>query len=214
MEADTRRKGIADSNPVGKTRGQVSRVDTYQDVEGKNSRRLAAVTLVLALVVMSTFVVIYQENVVSQTQEELKLHAAILREFFPTTSGSRNHRQNNWARIYCIRPRTMTSPTILAFSIHPLRYLSLFSVSISAILMFYAGFIIVQKLFFSADIAAGWTSLMFVISFLFAILFLFLALLSEYIGRILTETKNRPLYYIREEIGGTEFKVRNIVDRD
>jgi dolichol-phosphate mannosyltransferase len=42
-------------------------------------------------------------------------------------------------------------------------------------------------------------SLLLVISGLFALLFLFLAVISEYIGRILVESKNRPLYYIREE---------------
>ena len=47
---------------------------------------------------------------------------------------------------------------------------------------------------------AVFASVIFLISGLFSILFLFLAIISEYISRILIETKNRPLYYIQQEI--------------
>ena len=48
-------------------------------------------------------------------------------------------------------------------------------------------------------IALDWTSLMLMMTTLFAILFIFLAIISEYIGRTLIESKNRPLYYVAEE---------------
>jgi dolichol-phosphate mannosyltransferase len=89
--------------------------------------------------------------------------------------------------------------SIISFSQRPLRYMSIGSIVISVVMSCYAGFILLQKLFYNQHLAEGLASLIFVISSLFAILFLFLAVISEYIGRILTESKNRPLYYIRED---------------
>ena len=50
-------------------------------------------------------------------------------------------------------------------------------------------------------LAEGMAAIIFITSVLFAILFLLRAVISEYIGRILVESKNRPLYYIKEECG-------------
>ena len=90
--------------------------------------------------------------------------------------------------------------SIIGFSGKPLRTMSILSVLISIIMVFYAGFILVQKLFSHQHLADGVASIIFLISGLFSILFLFLAVISEYISRILIETKNRPLYNIKHEI--------------
>lgn len=90
--------------------------------------------------------------------------------------------------------------SIIGFSRRPLRLMSVFSVLISGIMMLYAGFILVEKLFLRQTLADGMASVIFLISGLFSILFLFLAIISEYISRILVESKNRPLYNIRQEI--------------
>lgn len=92
--------------------------------------------------------------------------------------------------------------SIISFTHRPLRFMSIASIFISVIMAFYAGFILLQHFFLDQNLAEGVASLIFVISSLFAILFLFLAMISEYIGRILIESKNRPLYYIREEYRG------------
>jgi polyisoprenyl-phosphate glycosyltransferase len=90
--------------------------------------------------------------------------------------------------------------SIIGFSSRPLRVMACFSVLISIVMMLYAGFILVQKLFTHQQLADGIASVIFLISGLFSILFLFLAVISEYISRILIETKNRPLYNIKQEI--------------
>lgn len=89
--------------------------------------------------------------------------------------------------------------SIISFSHRPLRYMSMISVLIAVLMTCYAGFILLQRLVYHQQLAEGMASLLLVISGLFALLFLFLAVISEYIGRILVESKNRPLYYIREE---------------
>jgi dolichol-phosphate mannosyltransferase len=90
--------------------------------------------------------------------------------------------------------------SIISFSAKPLRTMSVLSIFISLIMMGYAGFILIQKLFTHQQLADGIASIIFLTAGLFSILFLFLAIISEYISRILTETKNRPLYYIKQEI--------------
>jgi len=42
----------------------------------------------------------------------------------------------------------------------------------------------------------GWTSTVGILSFLFGILFIFLGLIGEYIGRILVQVRSRPLYIV------------------
>ena len=90
--------------------------------------------------------------------------------------------------------------SIVGFSSRPLRIMSCFSVMISIVMMLYAGFILIEKLFTHQQLADGIASVIFLTAGLFSILFLFLAIISEYIGRILIETKNRPLYNLKQEI--------------
>lgn len=90
--------------------------------------------------------------------------------------------------------------SIISFSHRPLRYMSVLAIIISFILTGYAGFIVLQKLFLEQQLADGVASVIFITSGLFAVLFLFLAILSEYISKIMIETKARPLYYLREVI--------------
>lgn len=95
---------------------------------------------------------------------------------------------------------SLSLDSIISFSSRPLRTMSLLSILISVLTLAYAGFILIQKLFTHQQLADGLASVIFLTSGLFSILFLFLAIISEYISRILVETKNRPLYYIKQEI--------------
>lgn len=102
---------------------------------------------------------------------------------------------------------------ILAFSDKPLRYVSILSMGVSLIALIGAIYVVIQR-FRSDGLVEGWASLMVVQLIMFCILFLFLTVISEYISRILIESKNRPLYYVREEHGGTSFDIRSIIDAD
>ena len=52
---------------------------------------------------------------------------------------------------------------------------------------------------FKSDVMPGWTTLSLLISGLFAMMFLILAFMGEYVGRLLEESTDRPLDHLREE---------------
>jgi polyisoprenyl-phosphate glycosyltransferase len=101
---------------------------------------------------------------------------------------------------------------IVAFSDRPLRYASALSLGLSGLAFLGAVAVVAEKLL-SGGTAPGWASLMVVQLGMFCLLFLVLAVVSEYVSRILVETKNRPLYYLREDLGGTaRLHIRSIVE--
>ena len=100
---------------------------------------------------------------------------------------------------------------IFSFSNRPLKIISLVSIMISIISAFYAGFIFLQH-FFIDNFVDGIASILCFTALMFSILFLFLALISEYIGRILIEAKKRPLYFIKDEFTSKDhFTEDNII---
>lgn len=101
---------------------------------------------------------------------------------------------------------------IISFSNKPLRIVSLFSIILSFVLFLTATGIFIYKIIDAENIVAGWASMMVLMSLMFSILFVFLAVISEYIGRVLVETKNRPLYYIKEESNSSVLQQENIID--
>jgi polyisoprenyl-phosphate glycosyltransferase len=91
---------------------------------------------------------------------------------------------------------------IVSNSSKPLRYISISSMILSFSLFILSFKGIIDK-FLVKNIVSGWASLFFVTTLMFSILFIFLAVFAEYISRILTESKDRPLYYLLEEQAGT-----------
>ena len=89
---------------------------------------------------------------------------------------------------------------IISFSTKPIRLvgiLGIFSIVISFIILIYALLSYALKL---NNLSAGWTSLMCAITFFAGVQLLSLWIMSEYIGRIYEETKNRPQYIIDKKI--------------
>jgi dolichol-phosphate mannosyltransferase len=101
---------------------------------------------------------------------------------------------------------------IISFSNRPLRIVSIFSIMLSFLLLLLTTGIFLYKTFYTNSIVAGWSSIMVFMSLMFSVLFMFLSIISEYIARILTESKNRPLYYIAEEKDSSVLHDNNIVD--
>lgn len=68
-------------------------------------------------------------------------------------------------------------------------------ISLVAFLVF-----VVQALFFGVPFP-GYGTLASLITLLFGLLFIVLGVISEYLAMVFTETRNRPLYVVRKEIG-------------
>lgn len=89
---------------------------------------------------------------------------------------------------------------ITSSSTVPLRVWSYLGGLVALLALAYAMFIAVRTLVFGIDVP-GYASLIVSVLFLGGLQLLSLGILGEYVGRILIETKARPLYVIRERIG-------------
>jgi glycosyltransferase involved in cell wall biosynthesis len=88
---------------------------------------------------------------------------------------------------------------ILSNSAQPLRWAARLGLLASFINLAYFGYIFVVTLF-KQKIAEGWLTTNVMSTLMFFFLFLILTILSEYVARILEETKDRPLYFIDYEV--------------
>lgn len=80
----------------------------------------------------------------------------------------------------------------------PLRFVSLLGLSM-AFLNFAYMLYVVGIYVFKERVAEGWITTSLQHSFMFLFVFLILSVLCEYVGRLLQETRERPLYFVAEE---------------
>ena len=95
---------------------------------------------------------------------------------------------------------TLALDGITSASTVPLRIWSYIGAAFAMIALAYAGFIVSQTLLFG-NAVPGYASIMVSVLFLGGMQLLSLGILGEYVGRILTETKRRPLYVVRSTVG-------------
>lgn len=95
---------------------------------------------------------------------------------------------------------TLALDGITSASTAPLRVWSYVGAMIAFCSMCYAVFITSRTLLFGNPVP-GYASIMVSVLFLGGVQLISLGVLGEYVGRILTETKQRPLYVIRDRIG-------------
>jgi len=89
---------------------------------------------------------------------------------------------------------------ITSFSTLPLRVWSYLGFVVAVIAMVYASFIVLRTLIFGADVP-GYASILTAVLFIGGVQLISLGILGEYIGRILIETKQRPIYLVRAAWG-------------
>jgi len=95
---------------------------------------------------------------------------------------------------------TLALDGITSASTVPLRIWSYVGAVVAMFALGYAGFIAVRTLAFGIKLP-GYASIMVSVLFLGGVQLISLGVLGEYVGRILTEAKQRPLYVVREAIG-------------
>lgn len=89
---------------------------------------------------------------------------------------------------------------IVSFSSFPLRIATILGGGVSLIALTYAVYIIIKTII-HGDPVAGFPTLICVILFLGGIQLLCLGIIGEYLARMFNETKNRPVYLVREYNG-------------
>jgi glycosyltransferase involved in cell wall biosynthesis len=91
--------------------------------------------------------------------------------------------------------------SITSFSTVPLVVWAYTGFTVAFLALIYGCWIIIKTLFFGIDVP-GYASLLTAILFLGGIQLMGIGVLGEYIGRIYSESKQRPVYIIRQRYGG------------
>ena len=86
---------------------------------------------------------------------------------------------------------------IISFSVAPLRMLSIVGAGISAFAILYGIVLLIKTLILGKDIP-GYASTIIIVLFLGGIIELSLGIIGEYLARIFTEVKQRPIYIEKE----------------
>ena len=89
---------------------------------------------------------------------------------------------------------------ITSFSSMPLKLWTYVGVFIASLAFLYTVIIVTRTIFMGIDVP-GYASLLSVVLFLGGVQLIGLGVLGEYIGRIYTEVKNRPLYIVQRAYG-------------
>ncbi len=87
---------------------------------------------------------------------------------------------------------------VVTSSLRPLRAVTWLALLGSGLNVLYVGYVALIALF-KPHVAEGWITQSLQNSGMFLMLFLILAVSSEYLGRLLTESRERPLYFVRNE---------------
>ncbi|QJU59803.1 glycosyltransferase family 2 protein [Sphingomonas sp. AP4-R1] len=90
---------------------------------------------------------------------------------------------------------------ITSASTVPLRVWSYLGALVAVLALAYAIYLIGRTILYGVDVA-GYASIMVAVLFLGGVQLLSLGILGEYVGRILVEAKHRPIYVVRDRIGG------------
>jgi len=95
---------------------------------------------------------------------------------------------------------TLALDGITSASTVPLRVWSYIGVVVAFFSFLYAVYLMLRTAISGVDVP-GYASMMTAILFFGALQLISLGVLGEYVGRILTETKQRPLYIVRDKVG-------------
>jgi polyisoprenyl-phosphate glycosyltransferase len=86
---------------------------------------------------------------------------------------------------------------VTSFSTAPLRIWTYLGVAVASLAFIYAGFIVMRTVIHGVDVP-GYASLLAATLFLGGIQLIGLGVLGEYLGRVYSESKQRPIYIVRE----------------
>jgi hypothetical protein len=89
---------------------------------------------------------------------------------------------------------------LTSFSTRPLKLWTYIGSLIAALSFIFGVYVIIRTLVYGVD-TPGYASLIAVVSFLGGIQLVSLGVLGEYLARVYSEVKDRPVYLVRQKIG-------------
>jgi len=138
-------------------------------------------------------------------------YAQVEFQYTPINRSGRKHGRSFW------ESANMALDIIVANSLHPLRVVTILGLFAGLLNLLYISYIILIY-FFKDKVAEGWVTTNFQSAVMFFFIFVILTVLSEYVGRIMNETRKRPLYYVLDEMNSSVMLAnserRNIVGLD
>lgn len=111
--------------------------------------------------------------------------------------GNRIEGESSWNLISLLK---LAIDGITSFTIAPLRMATVLGLVVSVTAFIYMCYIFIKTIIWG-DVVQGFPTLMIVILFLGGVQLLSLGIIGEYLGRVFYETKNRPVYVVREYEG-------------
>jgi polyisoprenyl-phosphate glycosyltransferase len=104
------------------------------------------------------------------------------------------------SKFNALKLASLAATGVTAFSVKPLRLVTLAGLAISVVSMLMAAWIVIEKIFLGQDIP-GFATLAAAIFFLSGVQLVSLGIVGEYVGRIFEEVKQRPRYLVAGETG-------------
>ena len=86
---------------------------------------------------------------------------------------------------------------LTSFSVAPLRFASLLGVLMAATALLFGAWIALETILFGQDVP-GYPSLVVGLMVLGGVQLMMIGVLGEYIGKLLSEAKGRPVYFVAE----------------
>jgi glycosyltransferase involved in cell wall biosynthesis len=86
---------------------------------------------------------------------------------------------------------------ITSFTVSPLKISTYFGLAVAFGAFVYGAYTVIKTIVFGADLP-GYPSLLVVILFMGGVQLIAIGVIGEYLGRVFNETKNRPLYFVKE----------------
>lgn len=107
-------------------------------------------------------------------------------------------RENGTTKYSLSRMINLSLDGVVSFSTLPLRWSSILGFAVSFISLLGVIYVLVNRLI-TSNWVDGWTTLMLAILFLGGVQLITIGILGEYVGRIYSQSKGRPLYIVSED---------------
>lgn len=101
---------------------------------------------------------------------------------------------------------------VVSFSMAPLRFAYAVAGCVSLLFLTYLGYAAFRYVFHGESLVTGWSSLIAAVIVIGVFNLLCLGLIGEYVGRIYQESKNRPLYLVKDVKGLASAEMRESLE--